>query len=151
MADIRVGGGDLQQFGYQGNGHQGEEVNIEPVEQPSQPGSETGFPLVGGKVAKPGGTMSVHVWLKDWKEKFRRNTPDLKCLVADRKGFKITDLKRERAGKEVHGVSIFQNPWSIHGLLAEKNYLHHREIYEKELDWGVRGATRGGLHPYEGV
>lgn len=47
MADIRVGGGDLQQFGHQGNGHQGEEVNIEPVEKPTEPSGQPRFPLVG--------------------------------------------------------------------------------------------------------
>jgi len=56
---------------------------------------------------------------------------------------KITGLKRERAGEEGHGATIFQTSWSIYDLLAEKNYMHHREIYKVVGNWlGRWGGKR---------
>jgi len=51
MADIGVLGVDMQELRHQGNSHEGEEVNIETVKKPTEPGGYAGFPLGWGEVA----------------------------------------------------------------------------------------------------
>ena len=43
-------------------------------------------------------------------------------------------LKQEKASGE-HAATIFQKAWSIYDFLAEKNYMHHREIYARVEAW----------------
>jgi len=60
MADIGVLGVDMQEFRHQGNSHEGEEVNIETVKKPAEPGGRPGFPLGWGEVAEASGAGGRH-------------------------------------------------------------------------------------------
>ena len=60
MADVGMLGVDMQEFRHQGNGHEGEEVNIETVKKPAEPGGHAGFPLDGGEVAETWGAGGRH-------------------------------------------------------------------------------------------
>lgn len=45
MAYVRVAGIGVEKFRHEGNRHQREQMNVQAVEKPAQPGGEAGFPL----------------------------------------------------------------------------------------------------------
>ena len=48
--------------------------------------------------------------------------------------FSLTCLRHKKA-EGSHGATIFQNAWPIYEALAERNYMHHREIYARVGEW----------------